>query len=120
MPPNAPPPTGPPVIPAGTPPYATPYAPPARRSDRARPTTPLEYEHALRGPRPRDFAALRRRLLEAVQPDRRGKVPPKWKQARLSAATRLVDQLQSAVEAATAVFASRAETPSAAMTTGAR
>ena len=54
MPPNAPPPTGPPVIPAGTPPYATPYAPPyalpARRSDRARPTTPLEYEHALRGP----------------------------------------------------------------------
>ena len=54
MPPNAPPPTGPPVIPAGTPPYATPYAPPyalpARRSDRARPTTPVEYEHALRGP----------------------------------------------------------------------
>nr|WP_316629581.1 hypothetical protein [uncultured Brevundimonas sp.] len=27
-------------------------------------------EHALRGPRPRDFSALHRRLLEAVQPDR--------------------------------------------------
>ena len=61
-------------------------------------------EHALRGPRPRDFAALRRRLLEAVQPDRRGKAPPEWKQARLSAATRLIDHLQAAVEAATAAF----------------
>jgi hypothetical protein len=57
-------------------------------------------EHALRGPRPRDFAAIHRRLLEAVQPDRRGKAPPEWKQVRLSAATRLVDQLQAAVEAA--------------------
>ncbi|MBA4809128.1 MAG: double-strand break repair protein AddB [Brevundimonas sp.] len=61
-------------------------------------------EHALRGPRPRDFAAVRRRLLEAVQPDRRGKAPPEWKRDRLSAATRLVDHLQTGVEAATAVF----------------
>ncbi|QIF80867.1 double-strand break repair protein AddB [Brevundimonas sp. 'scallop'] len=66
-------------------------------------------EHALRGPRPRDFAAIHRRLLEAVQPDRRGKAPPEWKQARLSAATRLVDQLQAAIEAATAVFAPDAD-----------
>jgi ATP-dependent helicase/nuclease subunit B len=66
-------------------------------------------EHALRGPRPRDFAAVRRRLLEAVQPDRRGKAPPEWKQARLSAATRLVDLLQTAVEAATAGFTPDAE-----------
>lgn len=66
-------------------------------------------EHALRGPRPRDFAAIHRRLLEAVQPDRRGKAPPEWKQARLSTATRLVDQLKAAVEAATAVFAPDAD-----------
>ena len=61
-------------------------------------------EHALRGPPPRDFAAIRRRLLEAVEPDRRGKSPPEWKRERLSAATRLIDQLQAVVEAATAVF----------------
>ena len=66
-------------------------------------------EHALRGPRPRDFAALHRRLLEAVQPDRRGKAPPEWKQARLSAATRLVEHLQAAVETATAAFTPQAE-----------
>ena len=61
-------------------------------------------EHALRGPRPRDFAAIRRRLIEAVEPDRRGKAPPEWKRERLSAATRLVEHLQAAVEAATAAF----------------
>ncbi|GLK47467.1 double-strand break repair protein AddB [Brevundimonas intermedia] len=71
-------------------------------------------EHALRGPRPRDFAAIRHRLLEAVQPDRRGKAPPEWKQARLSAATRLVDHLQTAVEAATAVFMPEADLNTAA------
>lgn len=71
-------------------------------------------EHALRGPRPRDFAAIRHRLLEAVQPDRRGKAPPEWKQARLSAATRLVDHLQTAVEAATALFTPDADLNTAA------
>jgi ATP-dependent helicase/nuclease subunit B len=71
-------------------------------------------EHALRGPRPRDFAAIRHRLLEAVQPDRLGKAPPEWKQARLSAATRLVDHLQTAVEAATALFTPDADLNTAA------
>ncbi|KDP92722.1 hypothetical protein ER13_08480, partial [Brevundimonas sp. EAKA] len=66
-------------------------------------------EHALRGPRPRDFAAIRRRLLEAVEPDRRGKAPPEWKRERLSAATRLVERLQTAIEAATAVFLPQTE-----------
>ena len=45
--------------------------------------------YGLRGPRSRDFARLKRRLLEAAQPDRRGKAPPYRAQPHLIAAQAL-------------------------------
>jgi len=67
----------------------------------------LEAE-ALRGPRPRDFSVVRRRLLAAGQPRRRGAAPADWKRDRLAEATRLAETLETAVEAALSVFAPEA------------
>ncbi|MES2835060.1 MAG: double-strand break repair protein AddB [Pseudomonadota bacterium] len=51
-------------------------------------------EHALRGPRPRDWAKIRERLYKAAQPDGRGRVPPEWKTDRLASARALTDRLE--------------------------
>jgi len=60
--------------------------------------------HALRGPRPRDWAMIRQRLLKAAQPRRGGKPPPDWKQARLTGASTLADRLESLIDVARAPF----------------
>ncbi len=65
-------------------------------------------EHGLRGPRPRDWSDLKKRLLKAGQPGERGFAPPEWKLARLASAGALVDRLETLVAAARAPFMSAA------------
>ena len=60
--------------------------------------------HALRGPRHRDWARLRRALLKAGEPRDDGKAPSEGTRARLAAATTLVDRLETLSAAALAPF----------------
>ena len=60
--------------------------------------------HALRGPRHRDWARLRRALLKAGQPRDDGKAPSEESRARLTAAGHLVDRLEALSAAALAPF----------------
>lgn len=60
--------------------------------------------HALRGPRHRDWARLRRALLKAGEPRDDGKPPPDGVRARLTAAASLVDRLETLSAAALAPF----------------
>lgn len=71
-------------------------------------------EHALRGPRPRDWSRIRERLLKAAEPDDRGRTPPEWKTDRLASARALTDRLEG-LSAAASVF-----TPAAPLDTAAR
>ena len=73
-------------------------------ADQRRAVEALE-RYGLRGPRSRDFARLKRRLLEAAQPDRRGKAPPDWAQPHLIAAQALVDRLETLAGEVQAPFA---------------
>lgn len=57
-------------------------------------------EHALRGPRPRDWARLRHRLHEAAQPRRGGRPLADWKLARLAGARALAERLEALAVAA--------------------
>ncbi|RZJ17687.1 MAG: double-strand break repair protein AddB [Brevundimonas sp.] len=57
-------------------------------------------EHALRGPRPRDWSRLRHRLHEAAQPRRGGRPLADWKLARLAGAQALADRLEALAVAA--------------------
>lgn len=60
--------------------------------------------HALRGPRHRDWARLRRALLKAGEPRDDGKAPSEGTRARLTAAGALVDRLEALSAAALAPF----------------
>ena len=60
--------------------------------------------HALRGPRHRDWARLRRALLKAGEPRDDGKAPSDGTRARLTAAGHLVDRLEALSAAALAPF----------------
>ncbi len=73
-------------------------------TDAAAALAALEH-HALRGPRHRDWARLRRALLRAGQPRDDGNTPSDGTRARLIAATVLVDRLESLSAAASAPFA---------------
>jgi len=57
-------------------------------------------EHALRGPRPRDWSRVRHRLHEAARPRRGGKHLPDWKLARLAGAQALTARLETLAVAA--------------------
>lgn len=72
-------------------------------------------EHALRGPRPRDWAEVQKRLLKAAEPGRGGQPLPEWKAARLSGARALAARLETLAAEALSVF-----TPTAAPDAAAR
>lgn len=65
-------------------------------------------QYGLRGPRVRDLARLRRRLLEAAEPDRRGRGAPGWRREHLTGAGRLLDRLEALAAEAQGVFAPEA------------
>ena len=65
-------------------------------------------EHALRGPRARDWSDIRRSLLKTARPDDRGGVPPQWKRDRLTAAGTLVDTLETLLAPAQGLFSPNA------------
>ena len=71
-------------------------------------------EHALRGPRPRDWDAIRHRLIKAAEPTERGGPRPGWKLERLASAQGLADRLEALHGAATTGFAPKAPLDAAA------
>ncbi|MET4683974.1 double-strand break repair protein AddB [Brevundimonas faecalis] len=71
-------------------------------------------EHGLRGPRPRDWAELNRRLLKAGEPGRGGRELPDWKTARLSGARALAGRLEALAAEALSVFTPNAPPDNAA------
>ena len=72
---------------------------------------PVLEEHALRGPAPRDWTEIRRRLLKAAQPRRGGRTLPDWKHARLTEAQTLADRLEALLVEARAPFNEAAVAP---------
>jgi len=71
-------------------------------------------ERALRGPRPRDWTEVQKRLLKAAEPGRGGQPLPEWKAARLSGARALAARLEALAAEALAVFSPTAAPDAAA------
>ncbi|HYC68438.1 double-strand break repair protein AddB [Brevundimonas sp.] len=82
-------------------------------ADSARAVGALE-EYALRGPRLRDWARARRALLKAAEPRDDGKPRSEHTIARVAAARRLLDRLESLSDAARAPFSDEAPLDAAA------